>query len=35
MESKMFRLSKTKTKYLECEFSDVTHEANWDVKIDT
>ncbi|KAK4729555.1 hypothetical protein R3W88_022543 [Solanum pinnatisectum] len=34
LESKGFRLSKTKTKYLECKFSDVTQVVNVEVKID-
>lgn len=35
LESKGFKLSKTKTEYLECKFSDVTHEAYVEVRIDT
>ncbi|KAG5581055.1 hypothetical protein H5410_051682 [Solanum commersonii] len=35
MESKGFKLSKTKIEYLECKFSDMTHETDVDVRIDT
>ncbi|XP_070002725.1 uncharacterized protein [Nicotiana sylvestris] len=35
LESKGFKLSRTKTEYLECKFSDETHEADVDVKLDT
>nr|XP_016500006.1 PREDICTED: uncharacterized protein LOC107818496 [Nicotiana tabacum] len=35
LESKGFKLSRTKTKYFECKFSDETHEADEDVKLDT
>lgn len=30
-----FRLRRTKIKYLECNFNDVTHEANVEVRLDT
>ncbi|KAG5602253.1 hypothetical protein H5410_033623 [Solanum commersonii] len=33
--SEGIRLSRTKTKYLECKFSDVTHEADVELRIDT
>lgn len=33
-EPKSFRLSETKSKYLECEFTNVMMEANMEVKID-
>lgn len=33
--SQRFRLSRTKTKYLECEFSDITHVEDVEVRIDT
>ncbi|XP_019235471.1 PREDICTED: uncharacterized protein LOC109215814 [Nicotiana attenuata] len=32
---KGFKLSRTKTEYVECKFSDKTHEVDVDVKIDT
>lgn len=35
MESKGFKLSKTKIEYLECKFSDMTHQTNVGVRIDT
>ncbi|XP_019254312.1 PREDICTED: uncharacterized protein LOC109233029 [Nicotiana attenuata] len=35
LESKDFKLSKTKTEYLDCKFSDEIHEINIDVKLDT
>ncbi|XP_070045018.1 uncharacterized protein [Nicotiana tomentosiformis] len=35
LESKGFKLSRTKTEYLDCKFSDSTHEAKVDVKLDT
>ncbi|XP_070039069.1 uncharacterized protein [Nicotiana tomentosiformis] len=35
LESKGFKLSRTKTEYLECRFSDGTHEADVDVNLDT
>lgn len=35
LESKEFRLSGTKTEYLKCKFSDVTHEAGVEVGLDT
>lgn len=35
LEFKGFRLSRTKTEYFECKFSDVTHEADVELKIDT
>nr|XP_033513421.1 uncharacterized protein LOC117278105 [Nicotiana tomentosiformis] len=35
LESKGFKLSKTKTEYLECKFSEVTQEANMGVRLDT
>lgn len=34
-ESKYFKLSRSKTEYLECRFSDGRHEADVEVKIDT
>ncbi|KAG5580582.1 hypothetical protein H5410_051209 [Solanum commersonii] len=34
MESKGFKLSKIKTKYLECKFSGVTYVANVEVTLD-
>jgi len=34
-ESKGFKLSKTKTEYLECKFSDVTHKIGVEVRLDT
>lgn len=33
--SQRFRLSRTKKKYLECKFSDITHVADVEVRIDT
>lgn len=35
LEYKGFRLSRTKTEYLECKFSDVTHMADVEGRIDT
>ncbi|KAF3616363.1 putative protein phosphatase 2C 47-like [Capsicum annuum] len=35
LESKEFRLSRTKTEYLECKFSDLSHEADVVVKLDS
>nr|XP_009802111.1 PREDICTED: uncharacterized protein LOC104247724 [Nicotiana sylvestris] len=35
LESKGFKLSRTKIEYLECKFSGVTQEADGDVKLDT
>ncbi|KAG5620637.1 hypothetical protein H5410_005855 [Solanum commersonii] len=35
LESKRFRLCMIKTEYLECKFSDVTHEASMEVILDT
>ncbi|KAG5573081.1 hypothetical protein H5410_062847 [Solanum commersonii] len=35
LESKEFKLSKVKTEYLECKFSDVMHEANVEGRLDT
>ena len=35
LEPKGFRLSKTKTEYLECKFSDTMHEADVVVKLDS
>ncbi|XP_033517730.1 uncharacterized protein LOC107832086 isoform X2 [Nicotiana tabacum] len=35
MMSKGFKLSRAKTEYLECKFSDGTHEADVKVKLDT
>uniref|UniRef100_A0A1S3YG52 Reverse transcriptase domain-containing protein n=1 Tax=Nicotiana tabacum TaxID=4097 RepID=A0A1S3YG52_TOBAC len=35
LESKGFKSSRTKTNYLECKFSDVTQEADMDVRLDT
>ncbi|KAF3621927.1 putative F-box protein-like [Capsicum annuum] len=35
LESKGFRLSRTKTEYLECKFSDVSQEAGVVVKLDS
>lgn len=34
LESKGFNLSKTKTKYVECKFSDATHEVKVEVRFD-
>ncbi|KAG5591265.1 hypothetical protein H5410_041779 [Solanum commersonii] len=34
MESKRFRLSRTKTKNLECKFSDAMHEVGVEVRFD-
>nr|XP_016443519.1 PREDICTED: uncharacterized protein LOC107768872 [Nicotiana tabacum] len=34
LESKGFKLSRTKTEYLECKFSDGTHDADVEVKLD-
>ncbi|XP_070030106.1 uncharacterized protein [Nicotiana sylvestris] len=34
LESKGFKLSRTKTKYLKCKFSDGTHDADVEVKLD-
>nr|XP_009773114.1 PREDICTED: uncharacterized protein LOC104223383 [Nicotiana sylvestris] len=34
LESKGFKLSRTKTEFLDCKFSDETHEADRDVKLD-
>ncbi|XP_060170740.1 uncharacterized protein LOC132601684 [Lycium barbarum] len=34
LESKVFRLSRTKTEYMECKFSDVTQETNVELKIE-
>ncbi|KAF3679745.1 Ubiquitin-conjugating enzyme E2 N [Capsicum annuum] len=35
LESKGFRLSRTKTEYLECKLSDMSHEADVVVKLDS
>ncbi|XP_070018740.1 uncharacterized protein [Nicotiana sylvestris] len=35
LESKGFKLSRTKTEYLECKFNNVTKEADMEVKLDT
>ncbi|KAG5621087.1 hypothetical protein H5410_006305 [Solanum commersonii] len=35
LESKGFRLSRTKTDYLEYKFSDIVHERDVEVKLDT
>ena len=35
LESKGFRLSRTKTKYLECKFSEVSQEDGVVVKLDS
>ncbi|XP_060183146.1 uncharacterized protein LOC132613111 [Lycium barbarum] len=35
LESKGFQLSRTKTEYLECKFSDLVHEADVEVKLGT
>ncbi|XP_060210429.1 uncharacterized protein LOC132637342 [Lycium barbarum] len=35
LESKGFRLHRTKTEYIECEFSVVTSEANVEVRLDS
>nr|XP_009587807.1 uncharacterized protein LOC104085473 [Nicotiana tomentosiformis] len=35
LEYKGFKLRRTKTKYLECKFNDITQEANIDVRLDT
>ncbi|XP_070045287.1 uncharacterized protein [Nicotiana tomentosiformis] len=34
LESKGFKLSRTKTEYLECKFSDGTHDVDVEVKLD-
>ncbi|XP_070048722.1 uncharacterized protein [Nicotiana tomentosiformis] len=34
LESKCFKLSRTKTEYLECKFCDGTHEGDVEVKLD-
>ncbi|XP_009792092.1 uncharacterized protein [Nicotiana sylvestris] len=34
LESKGFKLSRTKTEYLECKFSDGTHDSDVEVKLD-
>ncbi|XP_016476031.1 uncharacterized protein LOC107797642 [Nicotiana tabacum] len=34
LEYKGFKLSRTKTKYLECKFSDGTYDADVEVKLD-
>nr|XP_009786017.1 PREDICTED: uncharacterized protein LOC104234186 [Nicotiana sylvestris] len=34
LESKSFKLSRTKTEYLECKFSDGTHNADVEVKLE-
>ncbi|KAG5594467.1 hypothetical protein H5410_035699 [Solanum commersonii] len=35
LEAKGFRLSKTKTNYLECKFSDATQNVGIEVRLDT
>ncbi|XP_060182503.1 uncharacterized protein LOC132612201, partial [Lycium barbarum] len=35
LESKGFKLSRTKTEYLECKFSDIVHEADVEVRLGT
>ncbi|XP_059310768.1 uncharacterized protein LOC132062156 [Lycium ferocissimum] len=35
LESKGFKLSRTKTEYLECKFSDVSQVEDEDVQLDT
>lgn len=35
LESQGFKLSRTKTEYLECKFSDMMHEADVEVRLDT
>ncbi|XP_070014490.1 uncharacterized protein [Nicotiana sylvestris] len=35
LESKGFKLSRTKTEYVECKFSDVTGEADVEVRLDS
>ncbi|XP_060172285.1 uncharacterized protein LOC132603305 isoform X1 [Lycium barbarum] len=35
LESKGFKLSRTKTEYMECKFSDVTHESGVEVRLGT
>nr|XP_009593913.1 uncharacterized protein LOC104090513 isoform X1 [Nicotiana tomentosiformis] len=35
LKSKGFKLSRTKTKYLECKFSEVTQEADMGMRLDT
>ncbi|XP_070034800.1 uncharacterized protein [Nicotiana tomentosiformis] len=35
LESKGFKLSRTKTEYLECKFSDVTREEDVEVRLDS
>ncbi|XP_016451102.1 uncharacterized protein LOC107775831 [Nicotiana tabacum] len=34
LKSRGFKLSRTKTEYLECKFSDGTHDADVEVKLD-
>ncbi|XP_070032798.1 uncharacterized protein [Nicotiana tomentosiformis] len=35
LESKNFKLRRTKTEYLECKFSNVTGESDMDVRVDS
>lgn len=35
LESKGFRLSRTKTKYLDCKFGGITHEASVEIRLET
>lgn len=35
LESKGFKLSRTKTGYWDCKFNDVMHEAGMEVNLDT
>lgn len=35
LESKSFKLSRTKTEYMECKFSNGTQEGNMEVRLDT
>ncbi|XP_075095357.1 uncharacterized protein LOC142173630 [Nicotiana tabacum] len=35
LESKVFKLIKTETEYLECKFNNVTQETNMEVKLET
>lgn len=35
LDSKRFKLSRFKTKYLECKFNDATHEVGMEVRLDT
>lgn len=35
LESKGFKLIRTKTNYLEYKFSDILHESNVEIRLDT